>query len=272
MTAPLLERQRDDIRYLCLNRVERRNALSADLVHALEAAMADAMADPATSIVVIRGAGPTFCSGADLGHLHALAVRGKDPMPYLTAIGQCFDHIEQSPKPVVAAIHGHAVAGGLELALACDVIVAEAGTLVGDGHVRRGLLPAGGSSVRLPRKVGAALARWMILTGELLTAETLHQAGLIHAIARSGELDGVVSAVLPNLRGADVTAQRNSKVLLSQQARLDDAAKLDLERAHFAHHWHQNDLGAHLAGFAADRSCSRDGRSPWAQPDTPAAS
>jgi enoyl-CoA hydratase/carnithine racemase len=272
MSAPLLERQDDDVRYLWLNRAERRNALDADLVAALDAAIADAMSDPRTSIVVIAGKGHSFCSGADLSHLHALASNGGDPLPYLASIARCFDRIEQAPKPVVASIHGHAVAGGLELALACDVIIAETGTLVGDGHARRGLLPAGGGSVRLPQKVGASLARWMLLTGELLPADTLQKAGLIHVVAAPDELANALNDVLRGLHGADARAQRNCKALLAQQATAEYAARFELERSMFAYNWSRNNLITHLAPFAADRPRSPDGKAPWTQPDTSAAS
>jgi enoyl-CoA hydratase len=272
MTAPLLERQHDDVRYLWLNRAERRNALDPALISALDGAVADAMADPRTAIVVIAGVGRSFCSGADLGYLHDLAANGGDPLPYLTSIARCFDRLEQGPKPVVASIHGHAVAGGLELALACDVIVAEAGTLVGDGHVRRGLLPAGGSSVRLPRKVGASLARWMLLTGQLLPVDTLQQAGLVHVVAAPDELDDALRGVLNGLRGADAKAQRYCKALLHRQAARDHRASLELEHSLFATNWSHNDPAALLAPFAADKSRPRDGRAPWPHSDTPAAS
>ena len=79
--------------------------------------------------------------------------------------------MERSPVTFVAVLHGHAIAGGLELALACDVVVASVGTLIGDGHVRRCLMPGGGASVRMERAFGRATSSWLALTGELLPAE-----------------------------------------------------------------------------------------------------
>src|SRR5215469_16142325 len=160
MSEPLLVHRDGDIQHIRLNRPERRNALDPGLVAALDAAIAAATTDPAVRVVVITGEGPSFCAGADLNYLHAVASDGRDPMPFLRTISSCFDRIEQAPVPVVAILHGHAVAGGLELALACDVVLAHTATLIGDGHVLNGLLPAGGSTVRLARKVGEPLARW----------------------------------------------------------------------------------------------------------------
>src|SRR6185437_2121292 len=195
MTEPLLVKQDGDVRWLRLNRPGRRNALDADLVAALDDAVCEAIDDLRTTVIAIAGEGRSFCAGADLVHLHSLAKQGRDPLPFLSRIADCFDRLETASKPIVAVIHGHAVAGGMELALACDVVIAEAGALVGDGHVRHGLLPAGGSSVRLPRKVGEPLARWLILTGQLLPAEAFVPSGFVHAVADPPALDSTVDQV-----------------------------------------------------------------------------
>ena len=107
-------------------------------------------------------------------------------MSFLRTVSAFTRRLETSPLPIVAVLHGHAVAGGLELALACDVVVAEAGTLIGDGHIRNNLLPGAGASVRLRARLGDALARWLALTGELLPAEKFLSAGWLHAVVDSG--------------------------------------------------------------------------------------
>jgi enoyl-CoA hydratase len=245
--GPLLVSQCDDVRWLRLNRPQRRNALNPALVAALDTAVAEAAADPGTRVVVIAGEGRSFCAGADLHYLEALAKDGKDPRTFLSTVSRCFTRLERCPKPVVAAVHGHVVAGGLELALVCDAVVARAGTLIGDGHVRNGLLSGGGASVRLPRKVGDPLARWLMLTGELLPAEAFAGTGFIHAIAPAAEFEAVLAAVVDSLRAPQRAAQVQVKELLAAGA--GDAAALERELDMFDRHWHGTDITGGLRAF-----------------------
>ncbi|MEV0611529.1 enoyl-CoA hydratase/isomerase family protein, partial [Polymorphospora rubra] len=247
--APVLVEQRGQVRWLWLNRPHRRNAIDPALLSALDSAVADAADSPDTAAVVLAGAGPSFCAGADLRHLRSVAATGGDPLDFLGRVSACFDRIERLGKPVVAAVHGHVVAGGLELALVCDVVVARAGTLIGDGHVRNGLLPAAGSSVRLPRRVGESLARWLALTGELLPAEAFTASGFVSAVAAADRFDDLVAATVERLRAAAGPAQTRFKNLLYDVRDLPTGPALAAELAAFGAHWAATDMGATLDGF-----------------------
>jgi enoyl-CoA hydratase/carnithine racemase len=181
----LLAAQEGDVRWLRLNRPERRNALNPGLIAAIDAEIMDAGRDPDTRIIVITGQGPSFCAGADLHYLRALADNGHSPGQFLTAVSDCFTRLERCPKPVVAAVHGHLVAGGLELALACDVVVAQAETLIGDGHIRNGLLPAGGASLRL-RPPGRRVAGPVAAADRAATARRGVPGQRVRARGRAG--------------------------------------------------------------------------------------
>jgi enoyl-CoA hydratase/carnithine racemase len=246
--------QAGGVRRLWLDRPERRNAIDARLLAALDAAIAEAGADERVEVVVLAGRGPSFCAGADLRHLLEIAGRPGEPTAFLTEVSAVIARLERCPKPVVAALHGHAVAGGLELALACDVVVAAAGTLIGDGHLRNRLLPAGGSSVRLPRKVGAGLARRLLLGGELLPAEAFLASGWLQAVVPADELHEQADALAQRLALVAGPAQRNMKALLHELEELRPAAGLDAELRAFAANWAQADVPAALASFFADRS------------------
>ena len=121
--------------------------------------------NPDVAVVVITGAGRSFCAGADLRHLLRLEEQHQHPVDFLRAVSDCFTAISRSRLLTIAAVHGHAIAGGLELVLSCDLVIAEQGCLLGDGHARNNLVPAGGSSVRLAARVGSSLARRLLLTG-----------------------------------------------------------------------------------------------------------
>ena len=246
--------QAGGIRRLWLNRPERRNAIDARLLAALDAAVADAGADEEVQIVVLAGRGPSFCAGADLRQLLEIAELPGEPMAFLTEVSAVIARLERCPKPVVAALHGHVVAGGLELALACDVAIAAEGTLIGDGHVRNRLLPAGGSSVRLPRKVGSGLARRLLLSGELLSAEAFLASGWLQAVVPAEQLHEQADAVAQQLALVAGPAQRNMKALLDELDGLAPAAGLEAELRAFAANWAEADVPAALASFFADRS------------------
>ena len=242
------------VRRLVLNRPHRRNALDPALVRALRGAVGDALDDPGVDVIVIAGAGRSFCAGADLTHLHSTRDNG-GPSDFLSSVSECFTFIAEASKPVVAALHGHVVAGGLELALACDVMVAEEGTLIGDGHAAMGLLPAAGSSVRLPRRLPEPLARWMLLTGELLPVASLHSAGLVHSIVPAGTLDLAVTAVCERLRTASVAAQRATKALLLEQDGMSTDDALRAELSAFDRHWRRAEI-PELATFVGRREAA----------------
>ncbi|MDX3246357.1 enoyl-CoA hydratase/isomerase family protein [Streptomyces sp. ME18-1-4] len=128
------------------------------LIEALDKQITSAEADPGTAVVAVADRGPSFCAGGDFHQFLQLHDRGDNPVGFLTDVSACFSRIAASPKPWVAVLHGHAVAGGLELALACDVVVAADNTLIGDGHLKRRLARAGQASGCPPRSGAACRA------------------------------------------------------------------------------------------------------------------
>ena len=166
----LLSETRGQVAVLTLNRPGRLNAIGGDVLGLLAAAVTEAAADERVRALVIAGAGRAFCAGADLDEIEALpgarAFRG-----FIGRMTEVYQLISDCPKPSVAALHGVAFGGGLELALACDLRVAEAGARLGVPEMKLGVLPGAGGTQRLPRLVPAGIAKQMILTGEPITAE-----------------------------------------------------------------------------------------------------
>ncbi|MGY1901102.1 enoyl-CoA hydratase/isomerase family protein [Nocardia gipuzkoensis] len=257
-TGVLRVEQRGPVRRLMLNRPTRRNALDATLVAALTAALDEAEQDPSARAVLVYGAGPSFCAGADLQHLLDLHDADLHPVPFLRTVSELTRRIELSPLPVVASLHGHAVAGGLEIALACDAVVAEAGTVIGDGHIRNHLIPGAGASVRLRRKLGDSLGRWLALTGDLLPAERFLAAGWLHAISEPGDVVAEGQRLAEALAAAANPAQAAFKRLLAE---LDNAPSveegLQLELESFTRNWAAGDVHREIRGFFASRSVGR---------------
>jgi enoyl-CoA hydratase/carnithine racemase len=236
-----------------LARPEVRNALDPALVTALIDAL-DAAEARGAEVVVLRGAGRGFCAGADLRHLESHDARGMvTPREFLTRVWDLTVRLEQSAVVVVAALHGHAVAGGLELALACDVVLAAEGTRIGDGHVLRDLLPGGGASVRLERALGRGPSAWLALTGELLPAEDRAFAGWLRHVVPLSELEATTRHVVDTLLAAPHAARSEYKQLLAAARPPLGPADREIELDAFDRHWVEHDVPATLRRYL-DRS------------------
>ena len=202
MANKLIDREtKDDVAWLTLNNPSSMNALSSAMLIELEDAVNDLHRDVTVRCVVIMGTGKAFCAGGDLlGFQADLAEPTTDKfLKRLRYAQQVFDRIEDLPMPVIAAVNGYAVAGGLELMLCCDMVVAAESARIGDGHARYGIIPAGGSSARLPRKIAANRANYMLLSAELLPAKTLELWGLVNLVVADSDLSDAVASLASSI-------------------------------------------------------------------------
>ena len=206
----LLIDTRDRVRTLTLNRPQSRNALSSELRRRFFAALRDAETDDAVDVVILTGADPVFCAGLDLKEL------GDS-----TELPDISPQWPPMTKPVIGAINGAAVTGGLELALYCDILIASEQARFADTHARVGLLPTWGLSVRLPQKVGVGMARRMSLTGDYLSAADALRAGLVTEVVPHDRLLEAARAVAASIVGNN---QKAVRALLGSYHRIDEAA------------------------------------------------
>jgi enoyl-CoA hydratase len=176
----VLTERRGRLLLVTLNRPDQRNAINAAVANGIGAALDELDADPDLSIGVLTGAGKGFCSGMDLKAF----VTGESPV----VEGRGFAGITQraAAKPLIAAVEGFAVAGGLEVALSCDLIVAGRGARLGIPEVKRSLVAAGGGLLRLPRMLPRNIAMEMALTGDFILAERGGELGLVNRLAEPG--------------------------------------------------------------------------------------
>jgi enoyl-CoA hydratase len=236
-----------------LDRPAALNSLAPDLVAALDRACADVEDDPAVRSVVLRGRGRAFCAGGDLVTARAARDRG-EAGAYFATISAVLTRIADLPVPAVAAVHGCAVAGGLELVLCCDLVVATASTRFGDGHARYGLVPGGGGSVRLPRRIGAARARWLMLTGDDVSAATAERWGLVARTVADDGLDAAVDDLVATLGRRSRDGLRAMKHLLDAGADRSVHDALAAETDACAWHTGSADAGEGMAAFAEKRA------------------
>jgi enoyl-CoA hydratase len=184
---PVLTERRGNVLLITLNRPDARNAVNLALAEGVAAALDELDASDDLSVGILTGAGKAFCAGMDLKAF----VTGE--RPWVGDRGFAGIVQRSSRKPLIAAVEGFAVAGGLEIALACDLIVASREAKLGVPEVKRSLVAAGGALLRLPQRVGHGAAMRLLLTGDPVTAEEGAKIGLVDELADAG---GAVEAAL----------------------------------------------------------------------------
>ena len=201
---------------LTLNRPDKRNALSAELIEELHRAFERADLDAETRVVLVTGAGKDFCAGADLDELLASADRSvAENEAAALRLGSLFERMRALPKPVLALVRGRALAGGAGLAGACDVVIAGAGSQLGYPEIQRGFVPAMVLAL-LRRAVGEKVALDLVLTGRLLSAEEAQRVGLVTRVVPDAELEPAASGLAAELARSSGSALALTKQLCYQ--------------------------------------------------------
>jgi enoyl-CoA hydratase/carnithine racemase len=218
-------------RHLVLNRPEKRNALNGELIAALDEAFVAAAADPGVHCVVLRGAGPMFSSGIDLGGLAALAEDPTGLAAMRAPIVAAWNALERMPKPTVAQIHGACLGAAMELALACDLRVMAANAIIGLPETRVGLVPDVGGSSRLPAVVGLGRAKELIMASKLIDGTEAERIGLVNRVAPADGLEAATDALVGELLACAPLAVGHAKRILDAAAKPALAATLELEEA-----------------------------------------
>ena len=242
MPVVLIEKQSPQVIVLTLNRPERRNALTIELMRELAAEIEKAAADPATRIVILRGAGKAFCTGLDL---QEAAV--KDPHDTAEAAAHLFLTLAETRLVTIAMVHGAAVAGGAGVMSACDFVVAAERTKIGYPEVRRGLV-AGLVMTFLRRQLRERDLREVLLASELFEAERAREIGLVNRVVPSSDLENEARKFAASVLQGAPGAISNSKRLLEEL--WPTSVKQDLERA-LRHHMEARESPEAKEGVAA---------------------
>jgi len=218
-----------------LDRPAARNALTAAMIADLGAALAEADADPAVAAVVLTGRDPAFCAGLDLTDLVrtyddvAAASQGGGPAGPRVDRGLT----PATATPLIGAVNGPAVTGGLELALGCDFLIASERASFADTHARVGVLPAGGMTIRLPQLIGVNRARQMSLTGDFVDAATAVDWGLVNEVVPHDELLPRALALAEAVAGCDAATVTELRAMYRDLAHRgdDDAYREEARRS-----------------------------------------
>ena len=207
----VLTERRENVLLVTINRPEVRNAVNGAVAAGIAGALEELDGDEQLSVGILTGAGGFFCAGMDLGAF----VKGESP--WFGDRGFAGIAQRASRKPLIAAIEGFAVAGGMEIALACDLIVAAEGAKLGIPEAKRSLVAAGGALLRLPRRIPYHVVMELALTGDLLPAERFHELGLVNRIAEPGGAVDVALELAASIAKNGPLALIASKQILQRQ-------------------------------------------------------
>ena len=208
-TEEVLTQVEDGVLIVTINRPEAKNAMTKAAAEGIAAAMDRLDSDDELRVGILTGAGGTFCSGMDLKGF----LRGESP----TVEGRGFGGVVQAPpkKPLIAAVEGYALAGGLELMIACDLVVAHKDAKFGIPEAKRGLVAAAGGVMMLPDQIPERVAMELALTGDFIGAERAYQIGLINEVTEGSALDGA-KALAARIAANGPLAVRVSKQIMKE--------------------------------------------------------
>jgi acyl-CoA synthetase (AMP-forming)/AMP-acid ligase II/enoyl-CoA hydratase/carnithine racemase len=240
---------------LTLNRPSSRNAMSQEMVRALEGRLREAAALPGLRVLVLTGAGDAFCAGGNLVEFEQARSQGGssliDMLAYNLGVIQM---VEDFPVPVIGMVNGAAVAGGLEVLLCCDIIIAAEGAKLGDGHARYGIVPAGGATVRLPERIGVSRAAQLFNTASLVDAATLRDWGLVNEVVPKERLHERVLELAEDICRCSPQALSHIRWLTRPGSRDEQRqARMHAEIARFSQHLDGGDLAEGLRAFGEKR-------------------
>ena len=257
--SPLLIETTDAVRTITVNRPDKLNALNSDTLDALHEAFDAAAADAEVRVVVLTGAGEkAFVAGADISEMNGLTpVEGRD----FSLRGQrMMRRVEKMPKPVIAAVNGFALGGGLELAMCCHLRIAGDNAKVGQPEINLGLIPGFGGSQRLLRLAGRAATLELCLTGAPIGAERARELGIVNRVVPAAELQAETLKLASQLANAAPLALRAMLDCVNIGGECGIEEGLEYESAHFGLVFSTDDMREGSTAFLEKRKPAFKGR------------
>ena len=256
----LLVTLEDGIKRITINRPERRNSVDTETVELLHEAIQRSAEDD-SKVVILTGAGDSFCAGADLQATSQRDIKNIDVTASLREhTNPTILAMRSLPKPLIARVHGHAAGVGCNYALACDILIASEQAKFGQAFVKIGLMPDGGSTFFLPRSVGYAKAFELMATGDIITAQEALAIGLVNRVVPFEELDATVNAMAARLASAAPIALGKIKQGLNHGLNSDLASALDFEAVNQDACFHSDDFMEGVKAFLEKRKASFQGK------------
>lgn len=238
---------------LVLNRPAQLNAINQEMLRDLWEACEAIERDPAIKVVTLTGEGRAFCAGADLRTVQELSPDPKKWGEFIRLWHRVFNRIEALPVPVIAGVHGMALAGGLELTMVADLVIADEAAKLGDQHANFGLVAGGGGTQRLPRLIGLRRAKELMILGHWLSAREALECGLINQVVSPGKLREKLKELAGQLAALSGSANRTVKMLANRGLDLPLKEGLELEIRAVGEHMRSADAKEGLSAFIEKR-------------------
>jgi enoyl-CoA hydratase/carnithine racemase len=224
----IIYEKKDAVAKIILNRPEARNAMTGTTFMEIGQALDDADKDDNIRVVVIKGNGKAFCAGVDLKFsMEQLKTLHDQEKFFRFGNSVMLEKMESLSKPVIAQVHGYCLAGGFEMMLAVDLVVAAEDAKIGDQHINVGLYGAGGSPYRLPLLIGMRRAKDLLLAGRLLTGKEAEQIGLVNRAVPADELESTVDALAADMASKGPLAMRLTKDYINRSVQVDSTSRLE---------------------------------------------
>lgn len=240
--------------WIVLNRPEQLNAISVRMLDELGDAVHRARSDDGVRALVVTGAGRAFCAGADLKEVESQNERLKPgELDLLDRVQKVFSDLRSLPKPVIAAVNGIALAGGLEIILACDIVFAAENARIGDAHSNFGVFPGAGGAAILPRRIGLNRAKYLLFTGDHVPAREMMDMGLVNRVTADSELAAAVEAFVEKLAVKSPAVLRRMKAVANRSLDQSEYASLTDELLNLRDHLRSYDVQEGLAAFREKR-------------------
>ena len=259
--SELLYDVKDKIATITLNRPDKLNAFTRDMLDGWQASLGKAQADDAVHVVIVTGAGRAFCSGGDVGRMgqgEPSALDGKNGL--WEGVHRVPKQLEQMDKPVIAMVNGLAVGAGMGMCVMCDMRVAAESARFSTGYVRVGLVPGDGDTYFLPRLVGAAKALELLWTADFIEAPEAHRLGIVQRVVPDAQLKDTTYALARQIADGPQIPIRMIKRLVYQSLRLDLRTHLDLVSSHMSIVRQTADHKEGVAAFKEKRPPRFEGR------------
>ena len=245
---------------LTLNRPKAMNSMNIAMLAELDARLIEIATNEALRVVIVTGAGPAFCAGADLKEVLAGQKSGPGEADFLDRANIVFGRLRNLPKPVIAALNGVTMAGGLELAMCADLVVAAASATIADAHANFGVYPGAGGAAILPRLIPLNMAMYLLFTGKSLSAADMQACGLVCEVhPDEGLAEGALALANHIARKSPAALRRMKEVARASADKTRDDALLH-EQVMLRQHMRSHDFHEGLQAFAEKRSPQFQGR------------
>lgn len=257
----LLSENRNGIAWLTLNRPDDMNAISLEMVSLFETYLAQLAVDDGVRVLVITGNGQAFCAGADLKQVLDSLDMPPGELDFIDRLcANVMNPLRDFPKPVIAALNGTTMAGGLELAMCADLVIAAQSARIGDAHANFGVYPGAGGAAVLPRIIPHNVAKYLLFTGKTLSAEEMRNYGFVNEVVLDDDLKESAQNLALHIAAKSPIALLRMKMVANGTADKTRDDALLHEMYEFRKHQRSWDMQEGLAAFAEKRKPEFQGR------------